>query len=119
MGVIKLNTIRAYAFHGCMEEEAKIGSDYVIDVEAHADFSKAAVSDELQDAVDYVHLNRIVVEEMAVRSKLLEHVCQRIIDRILSEIPAVYEVCVGVSKVNPPIGGDVASVTVEMKGNRK
>lgn len=119
MGVIKLNTIRTYSFHGCMDEEAKIGSDYTIDLYATADFSQAAKSDELVDAVDYVHLNKIVVEEMAIRAKLLEHVCQRIIDRTLLEIPSITEITVGVSKINPPIGGDVATVTVEMQGNRK
>ena len=119
MGIIKLNTIRTYSFHGCMDEEAKIGSDYTIDLCATADFSQAAKSDELIDAVDYVHLNKIVVEEMAIRAKLLEHVCQRIIDRTLLEIPSITEITVGVSKINPPIGGDVASVTVEMQGNRK
>jgi dihydroneopterin aldolase len=76
------------------------------------------VSDELADTIDYVHLNKIVKEEMDKRSKLLESVCQRIIDRILIEINLVDEVKVAVSKINPPIGGDVESVTIEMYGIR-
>ena len=40
---------------------------------------EAAQSDELEDAVDYVTLNAIVKEEMSIRSKLLEHVAQRIL----------------------------------------
>ena len=118
MGIIKLNNIRVFAFHGCMEEEAKIGSDYRVDVLVKGDFTNATRSDELQDTIDYVHLNRIVKEEMAKRSKLLEFVCQRIINRILSEVQMVEEVKVAVSKINPPIGGDVESVTVEMKGSK-
>lgn len=118
MGIIRLNNIRVFSFHGCMEEEAKIGSDYRVDVQAKASFRNAAASDELVDAVDYVHLNRIVREEMAIRSKLLEHVCQRIIDRVLLEIEMVEEIKVAVSKINPPVGGDVESVTVEMQGLR-
>lgn len=118
MGIIKLNNIRTYSFHGCMNEEAKIGSDYRIDLEAKADFTEASLSDNLVDTVDYVHLNKIVVEEMDIRSKLLEHVCRRIINRILIEIPMITEIRVGVSKINPPIGGDVASVTVDLQRTR-
>ncbi len=115
MGLIKLINIRTFSFHGCLEEEGKIGSDYRIDLTAKADFLKAAATDDLVMAVDYVHLNAIVVEEMAIRSKLLEHVCQRILNRVLHEIPVIVHVVVGVSKINPPIGGDVEMVTVEME----
>jgi dihydroneopterin aldolase len=118
MGVIRLNNIRTFSFHGCMDEEAKIGSDYRVDLEARGNFTRSAVSDELADTIDYVHLNKIVKEEMDKRSKLLESVCQRIIDRILIEINLVDEVKVAVSKINPPIGGDVESVTIEMYGIR-
>lgn len=112
MGIIKLQNIRTFSYHGCLEEEAKIGSDYRIDLEIKADLRKSMQTDELADTVDYVHLNRIVMEEMAIRSKLLEHVAQRIVKRIFDELPQVSRIQVGVSKINPPIGGDVAAVTV-------
>ncbi|NEW78215.1 MAG: dihydroneopterin aldolase [Gelidibacter sp.] len=114
MGIIKLKNIRVYAYHGCLLEEGKIGSDYRVDVLVKADLSTSAQSDNLVDTVDYVHLNKIVKEEMAIRSKLLETVAKRILDRILLEIPLVEEADVSVSKINPPIGGNVAMVTVEM-----
>lgn len=119
MGIIKLKNIRVYAFHGCLVEEGKIGSDYRVDIKAKADFSKAAQTDELEDTVDYVHLNRIVKEEMAMRSKLLEEVVNRILNRIFEEIPMVKKATVKVSKINPPIGGNVAAVSVEMQKKRK
>ena len=118
MGTIKLQNIRTFSFHGCLMEESKIGSDYSIDLEIKTDMRKSATSDELHDTVDYVHLNKAVVEEMAIRSKLLEHVAHRIIKRIFDEIPAVSRVMVSVSKLNPPIGGDVEAVTVVMEEYR-
>lgn len=118
MGTIKLNNIRTFSFHGCLEEEAKIGSDYRVDLEVKCDLRKSALSDELNDTVDYVLLNQIVVEEMAVRSKLLEHVAHRIITRIFREIPEVSRIVLAVSKLNPPIGGDVEAVTIEMEEYR-
>lgn len=118
MGHIKLQNIRVFSNHGCLEEEAKIGSEYRVDLEIAADLGISAQSDELSDTVDYVHLNAIVKEEMAKRAKLLEKVAQHIIDRIFDEIALVNEVHIEVSKINPPIGGDVEMVTIVMKQNR-
>ncbi|MGA0373799.1 MAG: dihydroneopterin aldolase [Flavobacteriaceae bacterium] len=116
MGKIILKEIRVYAFHGCMEEEKKIGSDYIINLEVETDMINPTESDDIADAVDYVILNKIVKEEMSVRSKLLEHVAQRIIDRVLKQFSEVESVVVSVAKKNPPIGGDVGEVCVCLKG---
>ena len=89
-----------------------------VDLEIKTNLKKSAKTDELHDTVDYVDLNRIVVEEMAIRAKLLEHVAQRIIDRIFRELPMVTKVKIGVSKLNPPIGGDVEAVTIVLKQKR-
>ena len=101
-----------------MEEEAKIGSDYRVDLEIKTDLRKSSQTDELKDTVDYVLLNQIVEEEMSIRSKLLEHVASRIITRIFKEIPEVSRIVLAVSKLNPPIGGDVEAVTIEMEEYR-
>ena len=79
---------------------------------------KAISSDNLKDTIDYVVLQRIVAEEMEIRSKLLEHVGQRIINKVLLKAPLVNYVKVTVSKVNPPIGGDVAEVSVTLSAKR-
>lgn len=118
MGNIKLKNIRTFSYHGCLVEESKIGSEYSVDLEIKTDLRKSSISDELSDTVDYVLLNRIVVEEMAIRSKLLEHVAHRILLRIFNEIPEVSRINIAVSKINPPIGGDVEAVTIEMEEYR-
>jgi 7,8-dihydroneopterin aldolase/epimerase/oxygenase len=115
MGKIKLTNIRIFSYHGCLLEESKIGSNYRVDLEIETDLSKSELSDELKDTVDYVLLNQIVVNEMAIRANLLEHVARRIIDSSLLKIPALTFIKVGVSKLNPPIGGDVQEVTIEIE----
>lgn len=115
---IKLKNIRIYAFHGCLDEEGHIGSDYLVNLEVKADLTQASKSDSLNDTVDYVQLQTIVREEMAIRSKLLEHVAERIMDSVLSKVEMVQQVEVSVAKKNPPIGGDVAEVCVSMKKKR-
>ena len=118
MGIIKLKNIRTYSYHGCLIEEGKIGSDYTVNLEVKTDLRKSSISDDLKDTVDYVLLNRIVVEEMAIRSKLLEHVAHRIIVRVFAEAASVSRIKIGVSKINPPIGGDVEAVTIELEEYR-
>ena len=114
MGTITLKNIRTYSYHGCLIEEGKIGSDYSVDLEIKTDLKKSCLSDDLKDTVDYVVLNKIVVEEMAIRAHLLEHVGQRIITRIFKEIPTITRIILAVSKLNPPIGGDVEAVTITL-----
>ncbi len=115
MDYIELENIRCYAYHGCLVEESKIGSDYRVDLVVETDLAPSALSDDLADTVDYVHLNAIVKEEMAIRAKLLEHVAKRILDRIGKELPSVTHAKVTVAKLNPPIGGDVAAVKIGMQ----
>ena len=119
MGSIKIKNIQLYAYHGCLVEEGKIGSDYRVDVSVKADLQPSAERDSLKATVNYVDVNRIVREEMAIRSKLLEHVAKRILDRIFIEITIADEATVEVSKINPPIGGNVEMVSIEMTLKRE
>lgn len=114
MGIIKVENIRVFAHHGCLQEETKIGSEYRVDLKVKADLQQSAISDRLSDTVDYVLLNRIIKEEMHVPSYLLETVAMRMLNRIFSEAPQVTKATVWVSKLNPPIGGDVEKVTIKM-----
>ena len=119
MGIIKVENIRVFAYHGCLKEEAIIGSDYRVGLEVKANLKDSATTDNLKDTVDYVLLNKIVIEEMAIPSKLLETVAKRILDRIFKESIPVIKATVSVSKLNPPIGGDVEMVTIKMTEKRK
>ena len=113
---IEVNGIKLYAFHGCLPEEGKIGGNYIVDVTITTDFTEAAKSDDLLKTVDYVVINKIVKEEMAVRSKLIEHVGQRITDRIKQGVNNVEALRVKVTKVCPPINGDVDNVAIIIEG---
>ncbi len=118
MGRIYLKNIRLYAFHGCMDEENKIGSDYVVNLVIDSDINMSSQSDNLKDTVDYVSLHAIVKEEMSIRSKLLEKVADRILKRVLKDHRQVILAKVKVAKVNPPIGGNVDEVAVERSLDR-
>ena len=119
MGIIKVENIRVFAYHGCLREETKIGSDYRVDLQVEANLQTSSKTDNLTDTVDYVFLNRIIKDEMAIPSQLLETVAKRILNRIFNEDKLVKKATVWVSKLNPPIGGDVERVTIKMTDKRK
>ena len=116
---VKVENLKIYAFHGCMDEEKVIGSDYVINMKAMCFVGEKVFNDDVTQTVDYVDLARIAKREMAVRSKLLEAVIKRIIDASFKEIDSLEELYVSVSKINPPINADVRSVSVTMSKKRK
>jgi len=118
VGIIRVEDIRCYAYHGCMEEEGVIGTNFSVTVEVKADLSVSANSDNLSDTIDYVTISRIVQEEMDTRSKLIEHVAQRILNRLMQEFPSIEKSKVVVVKHKAPIQGDVQRVSVEMEACR-
>ncbi|MCH2223182.1 MAG: dihydroneopterin aldolase [Crocinitomicaceae bacterium] len=109
---IEVNGIKVYAFHGCLPEEGKIGGYYVVDVHLTTDFSLAAEQDDLSHTIDYVIVNQIVEQEMAIKSKLIEHVGQRIIMKLRKSLDTIENVRVKVTKISPPINGDVDNVAI-------
>ena len=111
MGAILVNKIKLYAFHGCLEEEAKIGGEYIVDIKIETDFTRAEIDDELNHTVDYCEVYNIVKFEMAIRSKLIEHVARRIADQVFIISDKIEEVEVKVTKENPPVNGNVGSVS--------
>lgn len=117
MDCIQLEQIRLYSNHGCLAEEEAIGSEYEVNVSVWADLSEASLNDNLSATVDYVDINKIVEQEVAIRSKLIEHVALRIIERIFKDLPQVKQTEVKLSKITPPINGDVKKVSIIL--NRK
>ena len=119
MGKIKLKDIKIYAYHGCLSEENLIGGEYLVNLSVFSNLKKSSFSDELKDTIDYVSLLDIVKKEMLSPSKLLENVVKRVIDKIFLVFPKINKVSLEVSKLNPPINGNVFSVSVKNKVKRK
>jgi len=116
MALIEIEGMEFYAFHGHFEVEKVAGNRFMVNLKIEADLSKAGLSDRLEDTLDYQKAYLAVKEEMAIPSDLLEHVCQRIIVRINAEFPEAQKVTVKVSKINPPMGGQIEKVSVTLEG---
>lgn len=114
--MIEVNGIRVYAYHGCLSEEGRIGGQYQVDVAVEGDLSKAEHSDHLHDTLDYGRITTIVVEQMAIRSHLIEHVGARILAALKQEWPNGFSWRIRLVKEHPPIAGAVASVAYSIQG---
>ncbi|MDB4163612.1 dihydroneopterin aldolase [Flavobacteriaceae bacterium] len=115
MGKIILKNVRCYSFHGCLKEEGVIGSEYLVDLKVTASLKKSAQSDRLSETVDYVLLNQIIKHEMSKPSKLLETVADRINKSVFKKDLRITKSIVTITKVCPPINGDVEGVSVKLK----
>ena len=116
MGIISLEGLAFFAYHGFYAEEQKVGNRYSVDVHVTTDFSIAASEDRLSQTVNYEKIYEVVTQVMAQKHKLLEHIAHSIIEKIRMQYPQIEEVNVSVSKFNPPIGGVCERSRVRLKG---
>lgn len=111
---IYLRNVRFHAFHGVLPQERIVGNDYLVNLMLDYDFSSAMQTDELQGTLNYAEVYQKVREEMAVPSKLLEHVAGRIAHRLFSDFPEIQKLQLSITKVNPPMGADSDGAGVEV-----
>jgi dihydroneopterin aldolase len=114
MGQIQIENMEFYSFHGHFREEQIVGNKFLVNLVIETDMKIPAGSDNLRDAVDYQKIYQITKLQMEKKSHLLEHIAGRIIDAIYAEMTGILKVTVKVSKMNPPVGGKIGSVTVVM-----
>jgi dihydroneopterin aldolase len=101
-----------YSFHGHYKEEQIVGNRFLVDLTIETDMSKSMESDNLKDAVNYQRAYELVKMQMEQKSHLLEHIAGRILEAVFSEMEGITKATVKVSKMNPPMGGKIQSVSV-------
>lgn len=111
--LITLKGIWGFGYHGVFDHEAKNGQDFFVDLEIQMDLSKASVSDNLQDTIDYGALADVVVEEITgERVQLIERLAGRIADRIKAGHPEISKITVTVHKPKAPISAQASDISV-------
>ena len=115
MGIIRIKDMAFYAYHGHFAEEQIVGNNFIVNLEIHTDTDAAAKSDNLEDALNYVEAYEIIKEQMEIKSALLEHLVNRILDGLYAKFgDVISKATVEVNKMNPPVGGKMQCVSVEM-----
>ena len=114
MGLIQIENMEFYAYHGCYKEERVVGNKFIVDVWLETDLQKASASDDIGDTLNYQMAYEAVKEQMSFKSHLLEHLAGRILDSLYSKFPEIEKATVKVSKMNPPMGGQMDRVSVTL-----
>ena len=109
-----MKNARFHAYHGVLPQERTVGNNYVVNLVVDYDFTDAMETDELSATINYAELYEIIKKEMAIPSKLLEHVVGRIGKRVFSEYSAIRQIQLAITKENPPFGADCDGAGVEV-----
>lgn len=118
MAIIRINSMKFFAHHGCFVEERAIGTNFQVDCEFEVDTSLAESSDNIADTVNYLDVYQLIKKEMEKPSHLLENVGKRIIDVILDFYKEIKWCKITVHKLNPPLGGQMHSVSLTLERSR-
>jgi dihydroneopterin aldolase len=114
MGLIRIEDMEFYSFHGHFKEERIVGNRFLVDLTIETDMKTPSITDNLKDAVNYQRAYEIVKQQMELKSHLLEHIAGRILDALYSELKGITKATVKVAKMNPPMGGKIGSVSITM-----
>lgn len=118
MGRIEIEGMEFYAFHGHYDVEQVVGNRFLVDLSLDTDITKASESDQLEDTINYQEVFQLIKEEMEIKSHLLENVAGRIMKRLFSTYEHLGKARIKVSKLNPPLGGEISSVSVVIEKER-
>jgi len=117
MGLIEIEGMDFFAYHGCFKEERVIGTRFTVDAWLTTDTSESEISDELKHTVNYQAVYAHIRQQMEQHSHLLEHVARRVIDALYRDFPSLTHVKIKVSKLNPALahGGKIRQVSVTLE----
>ena len=116
MGLISVEGIRVFAYHGHLPEEAVLGGNFIVNVWVNADTNEVEETDNLSDTVDYVKIIEVVKSQMSIRANMIEIPAKRIVDAILV-LNKVQNVKVEVEKIQPPIDAVFDKISVISEGS--
>ncbi|PRY94392.1 dihydroneopterin aldolase [Marinilabilia salmonicolor] len=114
-GIIELEEMEFYAYHGCFREENVVGNRFLVNISIRTDMTRPMQTDNINDALNYVQVYNLVRTEMQQTSNLLEHVTARVMDSLCRHFPDIEWLRVKISKMNPPMGGQMRNVSVTLE----
>ncbi len=117
--IIRIKKATFYAYHGVLSEEQSVGGKFEADVDIYTNFSGAAEHDSLKQTIDYDKVYKFMYQ-LALGQKyyLIETLATKIANELLMNFPPIEKVAVRVRKNNPPLGGVVDCVEVEVIKSR-
>ena len=112
-GIIEIENMEFYAYHGHFKEEQVVGNKFLVTVSIETRVDAAAESDNLNDALDYQKVYRIIKDQMQIKSYLIENIADRIVSGLYKELgDKIIHLRLKLSKITPPLGGKIDKVSI-------
>lgn len=110
-----------YGYHGVRKEERSLGGRYQVDVDIEYDASKAVMSDDVSDTINYEEVLFRVREHMNGDEPydLIETLTFDIASSIIDTFPTAQSVTVRVRKLTVPVQQVLNNVQAEITLHRK
>ena len=116
MDHIQIKELEVFANHGVLKQENELGQKFVVSVDLTVDTSKAAESDDIEDAVNYVEVAELIHSETKRNTfQLIEHLAGHLAEQILLTFPLVRSLSLRIDKPWAPIRLPLKTVSVEIQ----
>ncbi|SET84075.1 dihydroneopterin aldolase [Oceanobacillus limi] len=120
MDKIKLNQMQFYGYHGLFPEENKLGQRFLVDLVLFMDLTKAGMSDNMIDSINYGQVYDRVQKVVEGKAKnLIESVAEDIANELLTSFDLLQACTVNLTKPDAPIPGHIQSVSIEIYREKK
>lgn len=107
-----MNNMQFHAFHGVYKQENIVGNTFLVDLKLGLDLSEACKSDLLESTINYASVFDEIKDVMGIPCKLIEHLAENICQRLKNNFKKIQTIEIKVTKVNPPIIGQLESVSI-------
>lgn len=111
---IYIKEARFHAYHGVLPQEQTVGQDFLVSVRCGVDMTMAMEHDMVEVTLDYGVLYKLIEQEMAIPSQLVENLAGRIAHKVYETFPGVTTLDLSITKLNPPFGGDCEGAGIEI-----
>jgi dihydroneopterin aldolase len=112
---IFIKGLQIFAFHGVNPAEKHDGQNFILDLTLWVDTTRAQLSDDLQDTVNYAAVRKTVSAAMTEQSyDLIERAARVVAERVLAEHPAVQKIEVLLKKPEAPMNAIFDYVATEV-----
>ncbi|MAR35754.1 uncharacterized protein METZ01_LOCUS1093 [marine metagenome] len=118
MGIIRLNNMNFYGYHGVYDFEKEQGANFEIDLELFTSLTKSSKSDNIEDTINYEDVYEQVKKAFGSKSYFLLEKLADSISKSIFEEHKIDKLIIRVRKINAPLDGKLDSVEIELKRKR-
>jgi dihydroneopterin aldolase/2-amino-4-hydroxy-6-hydroxymethyldihydropteridine diphosphokinase len=116
---ILIEGLKAWGRHGVLDFEKQYSQAFTVDIEIWADISKAYLSDNLEDTINYASIYDIIKSVIETQSfRLVERLAYVIVEKVFLHDLRIQRIKIRLIKNKAPLDGQVDDIGVEIEKSR-